>query len=64
VYFCALCGEDHPEKPEICQQGIRQTLTNTFELILGEQDTVAVREMICNYAIGYMGASFGLHVKG
>jgi hypothetical protein len=43
---------------------IKKELLNTFERILKEHgNTRKIRLLISNYTLGYMGASFGLHVE-
>ena len=44
-------------------KGIREALSKTFERLLQDAgDTPEVRLLIANYTLGYMGASYGLHV--
>lgn len=67
MYDCPICGTRHSEDPEVCRErvrkGIGKVLSKTFDRLLREcGDTAAVRLMIANYTVGYMGAAFGLHI--
>ena len=44
-------------------KAIREVLSKTFERLLqGTGDTPEIRLLIANFTLGYMGASYGLHV--
>lgn len=48
------------------KEQVRKKLAELFEHILGEfpgEENYRIREDIANYTIGYMGVSFGLHIK-
>jgi hypothetical protein len=67
MFDCPICGTRHSENPEVCKNRveakIRGVLSTTFEQLLQEiGDTPTIRLMIANYTVGYMGASFGLHI--
>lgn len=56
-------AELSPENKRNRDEAIRKTLSKTFESLLQQAgDTEDVRLLICNYTLGYMGASYGLHV--
>lgn len=67
MHDCEICGTRHAEDPEVCRAKMKrvweQVLSEAFEGILKEVgDSPRVRLMIANYTIGYMGASYGLHI--
>ena len=48
------------------KEEVLKHLAGVFENILqefGEDDNLRIREDLANYTVGYMGATFGLHVK-
>jgi hypothetical protein len=64
---CPICGRQHTHTPATCkevtEQGVQRDLAKTLEQILDKYgDTNAVRLMIANFAVGYTGAAFGLHI--
>ena len=64
---CKICGNQHSHDQAACKEvterGIQHELSVTFERLLEKYgDTNAVRLMIANYAVGYTGAAFGLHI--
>lgn len=67
MYDCSICGTRHSENPEICraraEEAIKGRLSETFELIFEQLgDAPAIRLMIANFTIGYVGATYGLHI--
>jgi hypothetical protein len=65
---CPICGTRHSESPEICrarvEKAIQGRLSEAFETIFESVgDTPAIRLIIANYTIGYVGAAYGLHIR-
>ncbi len=65
--LCKICGNLHSHDEAACKEqaerGIQRKLAATFQELLDKHgDTNAVRLIIANYAIGYTGAAFGLHI--
>lgn len=64
---CKICGREHEHSQDSCEEitlrGVQQELSRTLERVIDKYgDTNAVRLMIANYAVGYTGAAFGLHI--
>ncbi len=54
--------DDYDYKKENALKKIAEVFENILKEFYGE-DNSRIREDIANYTIGYMGVSFGLHVK-
>jgi len=68
MFDCDICKTRHSENPETCRhnrdRAIGEVLSKTFEGLLKQAgDNPEVRLLIANYTLGYMGVSYGLHVK-
>ena len=53
---------DYEYKKEKAIEKVAETLEECLEGFSGEEES-KIREDIANYTIGYLGVSFGLHVK-
>ena len=53
---------DYEYKKEKALEKVAATLEECLEKFHGEEND-RIREDIANYAVGYLGVSFGLHVK-
>jgi hypothetical protein len=67
MFTCNVCGAQHPESPRLCKEKteatVHKVLVETFAQLLRKTgDTPVTRLMIANYTVGYMGATFGLHI--
>lgn len=67
MFDCEVCGTRHAEDPKVCRektgQAIGKELSGIFERLFKEYgDTDVVRLIIANYTLGYVGATFGLHI--
>ena len=67
MHNCTICNTRHSEDSKLClrnrDNAIFESLSETFESLLQQAgNTPEVRLKIANYTLGYMGASYGLHV--
>ena len=53
---------DYDYKKEKALEKVAETLEECLEKFHGEEND-RIREDIANYTVGYLGISFGLHVK-